>query len=694
MFLLTKVPMHKEMQASRGNETGRTTQVSHLNYMNDTKRSPQDVLRQHWGHDTFRGPQLDAIVAAVAGDDVFVMMATGGGKSLIIQIPPLVMKKPGFIISPLISLMQDQVGALVRRGIKACLLGSAQASSDVRVDAMAGKYELTYMTPELALKSIDALSTLHRTTGIGMVAIDEAHCISEWGHDYRPDFLRLGELRKALPGVPFVAVTATATPRVQREILNKLVMFNERLHIFRTSFERPNLRFEVARHSRNTLPEVAELCRRMGPTVVYVLTTRQADEVADALNAMNGLSAAAYHAKLAPDVKLAAHTAFLDDDKLDVIVATIAYGMGIDKPNVRAVVHLGAPGCLEAYYQQAGRAGRDGKSALCRIYHSPSDVMTLDFVRGQSHSQPLSKVASDGTTHMQAYVSSQSCRAALLVNHFLGPRDTMLPIMGPCEGTCDSCDMRVKRLENARDMKVEVLAILKATRACNGRYGVGRVIDLVTGQNKGKVPAWLAERYSTSTDSTDIQTPVWWRGLMGLLVADGLVEYRSVNSKELSFSAPSLTQRANELLKSSSKAIMMSPSVEMLAEETMLTKNIMTCMPKRKKTKIVIDVTDEDRTTDKTNNHNACLHLEAELRKWRKNRATKIGKPAYVILTDKSLASIVETMPTDIASLLECHGIGPTKSALYGRDIIDLSISALQYASACTKPEPNPQKSN
>lgn len=518
-----------------------------------------DILKKHWGYDAFRGPQADAIDCVVAGDDVMVVMATGAGKSLCMQVPALVLGRPSFVVSPLISLMQDQVAALCAKGIRACYLGSAQSDDAVKADAWAGKYQLVYLTPELAAASAERLSALHTAVGVGLLAVDEAHCISEWGHDYRPEYLRVGELREALPGVPVVAVTATATPSVRREIARRLKMRPGRTRIFTTSFERPNLRFEVRRRPAPNalLPEIAAECRRAcvdfgGCAIVYTMTTRHADEVAEQMRrcpTMKGLVVASYHAKLGGERRAEVHSSFVSGG-VRVLVATVAYGMGIDKPDVRLVVHLGAPAALEAYFQQAGRAGRDGMPALCRLYWAPGDVTTADLVRGGCGDAIRAQVAGAGITAVQSYCMTTGCRAAELVNHFVDRKASaamLMDVSGPCRGGCDSCD-RIGRKQSA-DVTKEARLMLDTVRILNCRYGVGRAVDLLLGKpgpkkSKGAGDALLLHQAQVAgvLGAGSGRGEEWWRGLAGILVSIGALEYRTVptcgGSKSFSAIAP------------------------------------------------------------------------------------------------------------------------------------------------------------
>jgi len=541
-----------------------------------------------------RAPQAAAVAAVLRGRDALVVMATGGGKSLCLQLPAIALGRPGLIVSPLISLMEDQVGALRRRGVAACLLGSAQNDPRVREDAWSGKYQLVYLTPELAAspQGLERIAKLHRTVGVSLLGVDEAHCISEWGRDFRPDFQRLAIVRQALPGVPVIAVTATATPRVRTEVKRRLALVDP-LEVL-TTFERPNLRFEVRRRSAGgvavTAAEVAAIVREAGATVVYVLTTRLADELSEALTAAlrkgTSYGAAAYHAKLDPERRTQVHAAFLDDDpSARAVVATLAYGMGIDKPNVRAVVHVGAPASLEAYYQQAGRAGRDGLPARCVLLWAPGDIATGDLVRSGGGMSPASSAAAgQGTTDVQAYLASSSCRAAQLVNHFAGGDEAaacLLPVAGPCRGTCDRCDRRC--LDAEEDLGAPAKALLLAIRALNCRFGIGRAVSLVMPENpkkkKDAPPPWVVSRAEElglpSARSALVgrhaerATESWWRALGGALVAQGLIDYITVSGGGRGgFSSPRLTASGARVAEADAPvSLMVTPSAEMLDEQ-------------------------------------------------------------------------------------------------------------------------------
>jgi ATP-dependent DNA helicase RecQ len=561
-----------------------------------------------------------------------------------------------------------------------------------------------YLTPELAASpaGLERIARLHRDVGVSMLGVDEAHCISEWGRDFRPDFCRLAAVRRALPGVPVVAATATATPRVRREIARLLELGPDAVTVS-TSFERPNLRFEARRrgNASSTAAEVAAICLDAGPTVVYVLTTRLADEFAEALTAALGrlakspksssnnnapLGAASYHAKLDPSRRTEVHEAFLSDAPwARAVVATLAYGMGIDKPNVRAVVHVGAPASLEAYYQQAGRAGRDGLPARCVLLWAPGDVATADLVRGQPSSSLTSVAAAgQGTTDVQAFLSSPTCLAARLVNHFAGSEDHLrLPPEGPCRGTCDRCAVVASGDSNGTkaDHGAPAKALLLAIRALNCRFGLGRAVSLLlpsfaasSANTKSKKtttanPAWLVARaeqfglqdaLSSLSPALSHRPEGWWRALAGALVASGHVEYLSVpNGAGGSLSAPRLTALGAALSASDAPTLMVAPTAEMVAAVSSShhhhhhrSSSTPQSVP------VVIPEYDEA--------------LYRRLASWRSATASASGKPAYTVFPNKTLEAIALARPADLRALLACHGVGAAKCEQYGEAIVAL----------------------
>jgi ATP-dependent DNA helicase RecQ len=376
---------------------------------------PEEVLRRYWGHSSFRSVQKAVIQSVIKGHDNLLIMATGAGKSLCYQIPPLLTRRPCIIISPLISLMEDQVNALNARlagHATACFLGSAQTSSQVKRDAWDGKHLFVYMTPELALNSTSEIKSLDSKIegGLSFIAVDEAHCVSEWGHDFRRDYLRLGELRSVV-NCPVLALTATATSQVQLEIAAKLCMRPDARR-WVTSFERPNLFFKVV---KRTGPDqlIARLMENFKisasePSIVYCNTVIQVEEISKMLNQEGRFlgRVSSYHGSMGLGERSSSHKRFLNDDS-DIMVATLAYGMGIDKKNVRHIYHFGCPASLEAYYQQAGRAGRDNEHATCTLLWTAGDLMTIDRIKDPGLLSEAGRRAHEaGINAIQGFLSS------------------------------------------------------------------------------------------------------------------------------------------------------------------------------------------------------------------------------------------------------------------------------------------------
>ncbi|KAI8474666.1 MAG: hypothetical protein J3K34DRAFT_517981 [Monoraphidium minutum] len=532
------------------------------------------LLQQYWGYRAFREPQLEVISSAMEGRDNLVVMATGGGKSLCYQVPALALGRTVLVISPLISLMHDQVDALNARGIAAAFLGSAQTNQEVKQRAWSGGYSLVYLTPELVTNSPDLLKRLHATKGVGLIAVDEAHCISEYGHDFRPAFRQLSCLRDVLPGVPIMALTATATQRVREDIKQQLGLGSIPAggRTFVTTFARTNLHFSATPKPRGLEAALAPVieasahaspCRReaqrlraagraLPATLVYCPTTAEVDQVAAVLSS-RGIPAARYHAKLPAAERAAAHAAFLRDD-VAVLAATIAYGMGIDKPNIRRLLHWGVPASLEAYFQQAGRAGRDGVPAKCQLLWSHGDFAKQDFIKGSDGglSNAATREAHErGMGTLQAYCSGAGCRHAALVNYF---QPGSLPEDGPCEGGCDACDRAARGGAGGaaeRDVTREARLLLAGLEGIRN-YGLSKVVQVLRGSKSKGVEPWMMQK--ATPDGTPLhgagqgRSEAWWKGLHGLLVGKGFIELRSQQGPRGSYTVSAAARSGTDLL--------------------------------------------------------------------------------------------------------------------------------------------------
>ncbi|VAH42145.1 unnamed protein product [Triticum turgidum subsp. durum] len=448
------------------------------------------------------------------GRDCLVVMATGSGKSMCYQIPPLVAKKTAVVVSPLLSLMQDQVMSLKQHGVRSEYLGSTQMNSSVSSEAEKGMYDVLYMTPEKAIALPSRFWSNLQASGICLFAIDEAHCISEWGHDFRPEYKQLHLLREHLLGVPFVALTATATERVRGDIANSLNLSNP--HVAIGSFDRPNLFYGVKSYNRSMsfiselVKDVSKNCTVGGSTIIYCTTIRDTEQVHEAMITA-GIKANIYHGKMGSKAREESHRSFVRDEVL-VMVATIAFGMGIDKPDVRCVIHYGCPKSLESYYQESGRCGRDGLPSVCWLYYQRSDFAKADFYCSEATNATQRNAIMDSFMAAQKYCLLATCRRKSLLQYFGEERYT------DC-GNCDNCT----GTKNERDLSKESFLLLSCVKSCGGRWGLNMPVDVLRGSRVKKILEKNYDKLPMHAMGKDYP-PNWWKALGSLLMAHGYLK--------------------------------------------------------------------------------------------------------------------------------------------------------------------------
>ncbi|XP_019071255.1 uncharacterized protein [Solanum lycopersicum] len=433
----------------------------------------KSTLKKYFGYTEFRPYQKEIIEKILDGKDCLVIMATGSGKSLCYQIPPLITGKVAVVISPLISLMQDQVMTLKQRGIKADYLSSAQTDRGVQSNAELGHYDILYMTPEKACALPISFWSRLLKAGMCLLAVDEAHCISEWGHDFRVEYKQLDKLRNVLLNVPFVGLTATATEKVRSDIMNSLLMKDH--HVAIGSFDRKNLFYGVKSFSRSSqfvdqlVEEISKYVDNANSTIVYCTTVKDTEEIFKSLLEA-GIKAGIYHGQVANKAREEAHRSFIRDE-FYVMVATVAFGMGIDKPNVRYVIHYGCPKSLESYYQESGRCGRDGVPSACWLYFTRSDFAKADFYSAEARSASQRKAITEAFSAAQHYCMLSTCRRKYLLDYFADEY-----AHDDC-GNCDICTSSMKEKDLAR----EAFLLMACIQSCGGRWGLNLPIGILRG---------------------------------------------------------------------------------------------------------------------------------------------------------------------------------------------------------------------
>jgi ATP-dependent DNA helicase RecQ len=599
------------------------------------------ALKKHFGFDAFKPNQREIVEAIRAGRDVFAALPTGGGKSLCYQLPAVMAERVTLVVSPLIALMKDQVDGAREDGIPAAVLNSSLSAEEARStwrDLGGGRIRLLYASPErLAVPGFRA--ALGRL-GLGLIAVDEAHCISEWGHEFRPDYRSLGLLREEFPGVSIAAFTATATPQVQDDVIRLLDLRSP--FVVRASFDRPEIFYRVLPKDGDGDAQVLDfVSRRPGQSgIVYRGTRRAVERTAEVL-AGRGIAAAAYHAGLPDQDRRARQEAFVKD-ATTVIVATIAFGMGIDKSNVRWVVHADLPRSVEGYYQETGRAARDGEEADTLLLWGPSDIASLRWHIRQLEAEEERERAEGRLAEILRYVESASCRRAQLLAHF-GERHP-----GAC-GRCDVCAGEVET-EDLTEAARKVLSAAVRTGEC---FGGHHLADVLTGAATDKVLEKGHEALPTFGVGREHDRS-WWLGLMREMEAGGILvrgEGRATGFR--------LSDRGRLLLRgkeSFTGARRAGPGAAGGGKRAARSGAGSTGAAPE----LLIQPADGP----------AQEELFQWLRQVRKRVADARGLPPYVIFSDKSLRVMAQNRPTDPAALLRCHGVGDAKLAAYGATFI------------------------
>ncbi|ORT54558.1 DNA helicase RecQ [Streptomyces sp. CB03238] len=589
------------------------------------------VLGKVFGYDSFRGEQREIIEHVVGGGDALVLMPTGGGKSLCYQIPALVRPGVGVVVSPLIALMQDQVDALRAAGVRAGFLNSTQDLDErrlVEAEFAAGELDLLYLAPE-RLRVESTLQLLRRGT-ISLFAIDEAHCVAQWGHDFRPDYLQLSTLHERWPDVPRIALTATATRATHAEIATRLNLTGARHFV--ASFDRPNIQYRIApkNEPKRQLLELIRGEHAGDAGIVYCLSRASVEKTA-AFLVENGIAAVPYHAGLDARTRAENQSRFLREDGL-VVVATIAFGMGIDKPDVRFVAHLDLPKSVEGYYQETGRAGRDGLPSTAWLAYGLQDVVQqrkmIDGSEGDAEHRRRLAAHLDA---MLALCETVECRRVRLLAYF-GQESTAC-------GNCDTCLSPPKSWDGTIAAQKLLSTVVRLKRERNQKFGAGQIIDILLGRKTAKVIQFDHDALSVFGIGTELNESQW-RGVVRQLLAQGLL------AVEGDYGTLVLTDTSADVLGGRREVLLRSePDRPARAAKA----------PKRAP---VADLPEE------------ALPVFERLRAWRAATAKEQGVPAYVIFHDATLRQIAAAPPSTLAELGGVSGVGENKLAKYGEHLL------------------------
>lgn len=596
-----------------------------------------DLLQQHFGFDRFKGQQEEVIKSVLDGNDTFVLMPTGGGKSLCYQLPALIMDGTAIVISPLIALMKNQVDSIRSFGTEdgiAHFLNSSLtkvAAQKVRDDVMSGKTKLLYVAPESLTKE-DNIEFL-KNVKISFYAIDEAHCISEWGHDFRPEYRRIRPIVSEIGMAPIIALTATATAKVQHDIQKTLGMQNA--NVFKASFNRPNLYYEVKPKSKPENQIIKFIKENSGKSgIIYCLSRKKVEELADIL-VVNGIKALPYHAGMDSATRSANQDKFLMEE-VDVIVATIAFGMGIDKPDVRFVIHYDIPKSLEGYYQETGRAGRDGGEGKCITLYSSKDIQKLEkFMQGKPVAEQ--EIGRQLLLDTASYAETAICRRILLLNYF-GEK-----LEEPC-GNCDNC-LSPKEQVEAKD---EICRALQAIIEVKEKYKAEHLTDILTGKMTAAVKSFRhydLEAFNSGNDHGE----KFWAAVFRQSMIAGLI------SKDIeNYGLLKMTQKGYDFLEN--------------PYDFLLVRNH------------DYDAIEEEESNAAAGQASGAgdPELFAMLKDLRKNISKKLNLPPFVIFQDPSLADMALQYPITIDELKNIQGVGDGKAKRYGKEFVQLIKSYVE----------------